>query len=285
MTRYAKRAFASRFWLILPSLAFLVLASTSYAETIGHIHVDKCEFDRCFVLDPRNGRMIGDGDLSIDTKDIKAANTWYDRLAKADAVLKKRGFSDAARVVLLWNFGRPWNNADSDATIAAIETYLRGVHDNTGEELGALWHDFSNPLGILLDVQNHPGNIADFISYDPVSGKAMNLKNLETQVQTVPSCFAGGNPKRDCAPLRYDPWTGCFLSEAQSAQLLGKAALWRTDGLGPLAILPSKQTKSQIDLSNAKRQTETKVASKPKTPPVPGTPDWPNPAKRKACTW
>ena len=249
-------------------VAALSISQATNARTVGAFVLGSCDGGNCEILDPRNNTPIESGGWGwLSSKDLKIANKRYKTIARADSILKKRGFPDTSRVALIYAFAI---NARLKHAGVAAEVYLRRVHGNTMDEIGAL--TFKYPLGILTQFAAYSD-----AAYHPVTGKRLSIKSIIQKARSVPDCYKNGQPHRDCKPLRYNEWTGCLLTDS-GRKHLANFQHWLVDGLADLPTIPEKASKSRVSLKKAKRKKKKKTR-------VASARDPNNPAGRKSCPY
>lgn len=255
--------------------AFFLMLSHVHAETVGNFEIGACDSsDRCQLIGPVTGKQIG----TILRSELKQANAYYEEVASADETLERRGFDQRARLLLIGSGWRLQNtdgapSYDEDVLTVAAEVYFRRVYEQSVKLFFAKVFDFDKSEDWYL---GHIGfGIALYgVTYDPRTGAKLVFRSLKRAADRYPDCYRNGTPGKDCAPLRYDLLSGCYLSADQKADLVAYPGAWTWAFQGDLAVLPGTSDKSQIDLSTAKREVST---------PAPKSRSE-NPAGRKVCS-
>ncbi|MCB1419524.1 MAG: hypothetical protein KDJ74_11210 [Notoacmeibacter sp.] len=223
--------------LLAALFAFLLHAPASTAKDLD---VQSCEGDWCYLVDPLGGSKVSE--LGVEKNDIEGAKRRYGELAKADTILRKRGFTPRSRQALLYGF------TINQSSHGEVAYYIRQTFKVTYQSVADISWD--EPIEIL---KQHSAYAREF--YNPLTGRKLDISSMTAKASSVPSCYAKGNPVRDCKPLSFSPFQDCYLGDPARKELLDDNA-WKIDGLGDLVMLPTKEEKSRIALANAKRKKQ-----------------------------
>ncbi|MCC2110910.1 MAG: hypothetical protein KDJ16_02630 [Hyphomicrobiales bacterium] len=204
------------------------------ADQIGPFESISCDGSRCSVAGE-----------TFDKKDLKRATSFYNSLKQADSTLKKRGFNDAARVVLIWRY----YSYESEWKAAAAAAYLRQVHNNTPVQVGRI------PSGHGLEALKA-------VMFDPVTGRnlfwqgqvVVDCQSTKRSVRrpspiqmagAISKCMASSSPHRTCQ-MNYSPAYGIRLGpeyKTYKASLQSNPNSWWGAECADLPIIPTASNK------------------------------------------
>jgi hypothetical protein len=241
--------------IVLFAAALQVLLGMNIALA-SELKIGSCSDGECPLLHSGSGNPMKDANsrsLSVDRSKRSEARKHYKIIEKADAILRKRGFSRAARIEIVSSF-RNEGSKPGAQTPDVVNAYVQQTY-GTKVSVGA-WDSDQRPISILREFPSYRFEGV----FDVRTGRELKLANILTRVKSIPSCYANGNPLRDCRPLRYSPVSGCRLGK-KGRQLLGSdVGFWKVGILGDAIVLPSKTIKSRLKLGTSNAQ-QTKASS------------------------
>ncbi|MCB1485795.1 MAG: hypothetical protein KDJ17_12985 [Hyphomicrobiaceae bacterium] len=234
----------------------------------------------CDLVDPRTGAFfdLGGARMSngLTREDLSDAEQLYGELERADRMLADKGYAKDARASLLFSFGQQPRIGKGDAARSALNLYLSN-HFGTDEKTMSNGISWKDPQTILMQYALYQDRY-----FDPVTGREIDRSSYRALAKTAPKCFARASPERDCRPLRYHWWAGCWIRPEDRTDVAADYQLWRVDGLGELPMLPVVDASYGLELSGALR-TDGKPTSIETKKLAPKRKASDNPTGRPAC--
>ncbi|WP_440412417.1 hypothetical protein [Neorhizobium petrolearium] len=231
----------------------------------------------CTLMDKRTNRpFIGQTTSTVDltNNELKQLPKFYAALERADAVLRKRGMSSTNRRHLVEALS---HGHEGNAGYGAFQLYLSNVFNTAYDPRASVSEKaWRSPATILSQFAFYFPHY-----YDPISGREVDRSSVESRARDLPKCFLKGDPERDCRPLRYHWWVGCWIRPEDRAKVVRDLSLWRIDGLGDIPMIPVAVAYEPFDLSKASRADQQKP-KKPTGKKKVASND--NPAGRMACS-